>query len=84
MTNKVVPLRDGMMTGERLPNPDCVAELERLLEMARSGEIVGFHGAIAYYDAAAGRSWGGIFTYQSLGALAVMSAQLSKKLLEEN
>lgn len=29
-------------------NKDCIAKLEELLAMAKSGEIVGFHGVVEY------------------------------------
>lgn len=66
---KVVPLKEGQITYQRDPNPEVIRVLEDLLNQAQSGEIIGFTGAVVYYDAAAGRARAGKVSYSSIGAL---------------
>jgi hypothetical protein len=65
------------ITGETLsdgktPNEMCVKGLEEMLEMARSGEIVGIAGAVQFHDNSGGYHFHGhVGSYSVLGALQV-------------
>lgn len=67
MTN-VEPIRPGIQVPEREANPDVVALLEEMLTQAKSGELVGFSGAMLYYDGPAARRRAGLASYALIGA----------------
>ena len=66
---KVVPLKQGALTYQREPNPATIALLEEMLEEARTGEIVGFAGAVLSFDGLAMRRRAGKVNYNLIGAL---------------
>lgn len=48
----VIPLHGGRIHDPREPNDDLIAALERMLEEARAGEMIGFAGVTQYFDKA--------------------------------
>lgn len=61
-------------------NEDCTEVLEDLIEQARSGEIVGFVGAVQYRDNAAGITEGGyVRRYPVVGALMALVNKLTRE-----
>ena len=67
----------GQPTGERTVQPHMVEALEALLEMARSGEIVGGVFAVLHCDGAASYRMGGqLGGYSVLGAFEAAKANL--------
>jgi hypothetical protein len=76
MSDTVVSLW-GQPVGVREPSPALVQELERLLEAARSGEIIGGGFVLLHADATA--SWvmaGRMGGFSVLGALEMVRAEL--------
>lgn len=64
---------------ERTPNATCIATLERWLEMARSGEIIGCVVVGLYHDGATGWQSGGfVGGYSMLGATDAAHSSLLK------
>jgi hypothetical protein len=60
-------------------NEDCVEHLERLLEKARNGEIVGVAEAVQYADGSTGHGVGGFIHNQRIvGALMTRVVKLSQ------
>jgi hypothetical protein len=58
-------------------NPTVVEELERLLEAAKAGEIVGFAGAYLHNDRSAGYSYAGpVSGYAVIGAVECVKERL--------
>lgn len=66
--DNVVSIHGGPVI-QKVRRDDVVEELEEMLEMARSGEIVGFAGAILYHDAATGVRRAGLATRALIGAI---------------
>lgn len=74
----------GGPTGLPEPNEDCIAQTRKLLEMAESGEVVGFVAAALYKDSCAGRMMGGFIGGHSLiGALDVARAVVVNMVLDD-
>jgi hypothetical protein len=67
--SNVVGLRGGEIRPLGEANPDVVAELERLLEMARSGEIKGTMIAVLHADDCVSGSRRGESSYRLTGLL---------------
>jgi len=62
------------------PHAGLIEGLERMLEQARSGEIVGLYGAITYGDTSAGTRALGLANRSTLGALVVVQHELAEDL----
>lgn len=76
---KVVPLfANAAITGERTPIPGVIEQAERLLDMARAGEIVGLASAYTYHDGASGQGWVGKVNRSTIGALTEMTFDICK------
>ena len=70
MSAEVVGLHGVFAPVHHEPNPKLVEELERLLEAARAGEIVGLTGAYLHKEHGVSYSYAGaIGTFGMLGAL---------------
>lgn len=71
--------KDGAtMLNERGQNDDCVETLERLLQKAKDGEIVGVAVSVQYADRAVGESIGGfIWNRPCIGSLMCMVARFT-------
>ena len=65
----IIPLHEGDSTGERKPCASVIKACEELLEMAKTGEVVGVIYAITYYDKAAGYAFSGVLCNSTVGAL---------------
>lgn len=81
-TSNVVAIHGGL-TGLPEPNDNCIATLERWLEMARAGEIIGFAGAALHHDGLSQYAISGfIGGYSVLGAVEMAKADLTDHLRE--
>lgn len=77
MSAKVVGLFGSYEPVHSEPNPKLIEELERLLEAARAGEIVGLTGAYLHREHAVSYSYAGaIGTFGMLGALDCLSERV--------
>lgn len=88
MSDNVVSLfGDGSAAeeAERAPVEGLVAELERLLEAARAGEIVGFAGAYQFRTDSVGYSYAGaVGGFAMLGGLECVRLRLAQRALERS
>ena len=76
MTDNVKSLFGGP-TGERKPNQAAIIVLEQMLEMARTGEVVGVVIGAQYFDDGAMRSMGGLCgTLAMIGILEEVKVEL--------
>ncbi len=73
---KVVGIYGGIVIVPE-PHEGVIEALEELLEMARSGEVVGFYGAITHGDEASSTYAIGHRNYATLGALTTMQAKMA-------
>ncbi len=74
---RVVPIRAGIIPKPRESHPEVVKQLEELLEMARSGEIVGLAAVYVYHDETvnyASSGWHGV--YRIIGCMEVLKREL--------
>ena len=77
MSDNVVALRGEYQPPSNEPNDRLVEEIERLLDMARSGEIVGMAGTYLHKDKGASYSFAGIVgSYGLVGGLECAKARL--------
>ncbi|MEP9368996.1 hypothetical protein [Xanthobacter sp. VNH20] len=79
MSEKVISLRGAALpsTPTPSPNPTVVAELERLLEAARAGELVGLAGTFLHKDHNVTYAYAGsVGGYGMIGGLACLKARL--------
>ena len=77
MSDNVVALRGEYQPPNNEPNDRLVQEIERLLDMARSGEIVGMAGTYLHKDKGASYSFAGIVgSYGLVGGLECAKARL--------
>ena len=66
-------------------NPTVIEELERLLEAAKAGEIVGFAGTYLHKDRSAGYSYAGpVSGYAVIGALECVKERLLRIALSQD
>jgi hypothetical protein len=70
--SKVVGLRGEEIRPLGEPDPNVVAEFERLLEMARSGEIKGMMAAVLHSDDCVSGSRKGENNFRTIGLLTKM------------
>ncbi|WP_026871988.1 hypothetical protein [Inquilinus limosus] len=89
MSDNVVGLRGAYVPPavEETPaaNPTVVEELERLLEAAKAGEIVGLAGAYLHKDRVVGYSYAGpVSGYAVIGALECMKERLLRIALSQD
>jgi hypothetical protein len=77
MSEKVVALRGELARQEPQVNERLVEEIERVLEAARSGEIVGMAGTYLHKDRSASYSFAGLVgAYSVIGGLECAKARL--------
>lgn len=77
MAGQVVAINGEASYADRAINANCVAALEELLEMAKSGEICGIAASYQYHDNLGGyRLAGFVGSFSVLGAVNVMQDQL--------
>lgn len=78
MSDKIISLRTGAAVcapGE--VNAEVVAELEQLLERARSGDVQGVAIAFVHGDGASNCTYGGVITFSIVGKLVQMTNYLA-------
>jgi hypothetical protein len=77
MSEKVVSLYGGAPLPLVQPNHTLVEEIERLLEAARAGEIIGMAGTYVHKDKAVSYSYAGaVASYGMLGGLDCVKERL--------
>jgi hypothetical protein len=77
MSNNVISLRGQFTPPTSEPNSTVVEELERLLEAARAGEILGLAGAYVHRDKVVSYSYAGaVASYGMLGGLDCVKERL--------
>jgi hypothetical protein len=77
MSNNVISMRGHLLPPAAEPNSNVVEELERLLEAARAGEIVGLAGAYVHRDKVVSYSYAGaVASYSMLGGLDCLKERL--------
>jgi hypothetical protein len=85
MSDNVVALRGELTPQEPEINERLVEELERLLQAARSGEIVGMAGSYLHKDRGASYSFAGIVgSYGLIGGLECAKARLTAIALDRS
>jgi hypothetical protein len=84
VSGNVVSLHGNFTPEPAEPNGTVVEELERLLEAARSGEIVGMAGSFVRKDGVVSYSFAGrIATYALIGGLECVKERLLRIALSE-
>ncbi len=84
MSENVVSLRGSFQVEAAEPNQTVVAELERLLEAARAGELVGLAGTYLHKDKSVAYSYaGGVAGYGMIGGLECLKARLTRLSLDQ-
>ncbi|VFU07299.1 conserved hypothetical protein [Methylocella tundrae] len=77
MSENVISLRGQFTPPSSEPNATVIEELERLLEAARSGEILGLAGAYVHKDKVVSYSYAGaVASYGMLGGLDCVKERL--------
>ena len=86
MTAQVVSLNGAVVaTAQPQPNETLVQELERLLQAARAGEIVGMAGAYQHLDRAVTYSYAGaVGGFGLLGSLECLKERLVRLVLSRD
>lgn len=83
MTDNVVGIHGRPVPELGKPNDHLIAEIERLLEMARSGEIQGLLGAYLYRDGCTAKTTAGIHSFSLVGRACCAVSDAAKKMEEE-
>lgn len=84
MSEKVVSLRGEFIFPPPQPNHTLIEEIERLLEAARAGEIVGMAGTYVHKDKAVSYSYAGaVASYGMLGGLECVKERLLRLALSK-
>ncbi|TCT08100.1 hypothetical protein [Aquabacter spiritensis] len=84
MSENVVSLRGTFHVEKAEPNPTVVGELERLLEAARSGELVGLAGVYLHKDKSVAYSYAGaVVGFGMIGGLECLKARLTHFALDQ-
>lgn len=78
VTSNVVGLRDCPITYQRQARSDVIEEAERLLEMAKTGEIIGIGVVYNFYDGTSGFRTRGVSGRSMIGAATEMTYDLVK------
>jgi hypothetical protein len=78
--SNVCPIQPGILVPERSPDGDVIELLEDMLAMAQAGEIIGFNGAILFFDGVAARRRAGSGSHALAGACfsAIIKMQMEK------
>ena len=83
MADNVIALRGTIDVPSAKPNAHLVEELERLLEAARSGEILGMAGAYLHKEKGASYSFAGmVASFGLIGGLECAKARLLSIVLD--
>jgi hypothetical protein len=85
MSAQIVSLNGAVSLPEAKPNETLVQELERLLQAARAGEIVGMAGAYQHKDKVITYSYAGVVGgYALLGGLDCLKERLLRLVLSRD
>jgi hypothetical protein len=79
----VVGIRPGQVVLARQPNPAAIEVLEGLLELARSGEVIGVAVAATYAGGCTAWQVGGVHGRGTIGVLEVMKGDFVARDLRE-
>ncbi len=83
MSDNVISLRGQYAPPSPEPNATVIEELERLLEAARAGEILGLAGAYVHRDKVISYSYAGaVASYGMLGGLDCVKERLLRIAIE--
>ena len=81
---EVIGLRGAFYADTSKPDPKLVEELERLLEAARAGEMIGMAGVFVNKDKVVSYSYAGIVAgYGMLGGIDCMKERLVREVLAQ-
>jgi hypothetical protein len=84
MSENVVSLRGAFSAPSAQPNSTVIQELERLLEAAKAGEILGMAGAYVHRDKVVTYSYAGaVASYGMLGGLDCVKERLLRIVARE-
>ena len=76
---------NGGPTGEKKPEPECVKEIQLLLDRARSGDVIGVAYVTANFDSSQGAGWGGyVGSWSMIGALQCLVAKFTAVSVEKD
>lgn len=81
---KVVSLRGGEIPSPGVPLPDVIAEAERILEMARSGEIVGIAAVFNHSDECTSSNYAGAIGRACIGQFELMKIEICRAILRSD
>lgn len=74
--SKVVSLKGTEIVAPGTPNPDVITELEKLVEMAKAGEIEGIAYAVLFHDDLTTYNRKGRLTRGVIGCLELMKTAI--------
>jgi len=76
---------NGGPTREQKPDPECVEAVERLLERAKSGDVIGVAFVVGHYDGDNGAGWAGsVGGWGMIGALQCLIAKFTTTSVEQD
>lgn len=79
--SEVVALREGIVIAHPgKPNADVVAMAEKILDCARSGEIVGLAFAAIHFDSSASHAMAGDVGPRQLGGLCCLMTRMANRI----
>lgn len=79
--SEVIAFRGGTpIASPGRPDPAVVADAEHLLEMARSGEVVGFAASCIHSDGAIGDVFSGVVGPSMIGSLFSLATRITMKI----
>lgn len=81
--SNVEPIHAGVLIPQRSVDADTVRVLEEMLAAARSGEIIGFAGAVLLFGGLAARRRAGTGSYSLAGALQSSVHILHREMLDQ-
>lgn len=79
----VVSLKGAPVAAPGTPNPDLVEDLEKLLDMARSGEINAIAYGVVYRDGLTSYRWVGRITRALVGSLELAKMSMCQNEINE-
>lgn len=82
MTERVVSICGARVIAPGTPNPELIEDVEKLLELARSGEISSIAYVTLFYDDLTSYRWVGRMTRGVIGALELVKHSLCAGAIE--
>lgn len=80
MTGEIVSLKGLPIKGELKSDPYVIAELEDMLDLAKSGKLVGIAVALEYFDAETGQRKVGVVSHAMIGRMEFLKARILEDL----